>query len=452
MSESHWVWLRNDLRMADNPALFQASQCAQGRPKAVVFVHCQNQDRLLHHESEAKQTMRTAHVKDLMSRCQKHGVKGHELDAATYQDVAPLLTDFLIKHGVTDVHWNVSTLLNEQRRDEAVKVLLKQAGIRFHEHQANYLFPLGQVRKSDGGMYHVFTPYKKQMLARLYQHMPLPVPAPEWVTQTPDSTETSVLGWPVGEAAATQRLHDFLESNDYANERDRPDVGGTSQLSPYLALGILSARQCLAHAIQVQGESAMESVWVSELVWREFYADLFWEYPKLVMNQTFKAQAKDLWPGPEHLFDAWRKGVTGFPLVDAGIRQLLQTGWMHNRLRMVTASFLCKLCLVDWRMGERFFMQHLIDGDFASNNGGWQWSSSTGCDAAPFFRIFNPETQSRRFDPNGDFIAEFVPELRGVSAKEIHNPSPETRKQCGYPMPVIDYKKSRESALLWHKN
>lgn len=446
------MWLRNDLRLADNPALYHASQQAQNHPLAVVFVHCQSQDRLIHHESEAKITLRLAHVKTLLGACQNHGVATHELDADTYQNVAHLLKITLLKQGVTDIHWNASTLLNEQRRDDAVKQALEQSGVRVHQYPANYLFPMGQVRKSDGSMYHVFTPYKRQMVKQLHQFMPMPLPQPAWVSRNVEDTKVSMDGWPVGETAALQRLQDFVADNDYANERDRPDVEGTSQLSPYLALGVLSARQCLAQAIQVQGESALDSVWVSELIWREYYADLCWEYPQLVKNQAFKAEAKDHWPGSKDLFDAWRKGVTGFPLVDAGIRQLLQTGWMHNRLRMVTASFLCKLCLVDWRLGERFFMQHLIDGDFASNNGGWQWSSSTGCDAAPFFRIFNPETQSRKFDPQGSFISQYIPELRGVSVKEIHDPSPETRKQTAYPLPIIDYKASREAALLWHKN
>jgi deoxyribodipyrimidine photo-lyase len=184
-------------------------------------------------------------------------------------------------------------------------------------------------------------------------------------------------------------------------ERDFPAIDGTSSISPYLAMGVLSARQCLAYALKSQGENAFYSTWVAELIWRDFYNDLMFEYPKLAKHQTFKPQAVDHWQHKPDLFKQWQTGQTGFPIVDAGMRQLLEEGWMHNRVRMVVASFLSKLCLIDWRMGEAHFMAHLLDGDLASNNGGWQWSSATGCDAAPYFRIFNPTTQSKKFDPDG---------------------------------------------------
>lgn len=451
MSECHWVWVRNDLRLTDNPAIYYATKNSAHAAINMVYVHADHQDRVLHSESEAKMALRMAHVKDLIARCEASGVMCHEIQVETYSDLPEKLLALLLAHQVTDLHFNKEHLVNEKNRDQQVESLLSSHGIRVHEYDANYLLPLGSIRKKGGGMYHVFTPYKKQMVMRLYSEMPQPLPAPDWAKESELDRKELISGWPVGEAVAKAQLAHFSHNNAYAQERDFPFLYGTSRLSPYLALGVLSARQCLQQVMVDHQGRAIESVWVSELIWREFYADLCFEYPRLVKNQAFKALAKENWPGGEELLSAWQKGLTGFPLVDAGMRQLRSTGWMHNRLRMITASFLCKLCLVDWRLGERFFMENLVDGDFASNNGGWQWSSSTGCDAAPYFRIFNPETQSKKFDPEGVYISTYVPELKGLPAKEIHNPSTEVRKRLGYPMPVIDYRESRLQSLSWHK-
>ncbi len=446
------VWLRNDLRLADNPALWHA--CEQKKPIILLFCHCDEQDQF-HHESEIKRAFRKAHVSDLSHRVQQAGITWIEHKTPKYHDVAKILLSICLEQDVTAVYLNKSYLVNEQIRDREVKALLQSNEITIHEYDANYLMPPGSVRKDDGRMYHVFTPYKKQMLAVLYNQYQGPKPMPsifvECKQRSAKRDPVTISEWIVGERHAHQLLKRFVQDNHYAAERDRPDLNSTSRLSPYLSIGVLSARHCLAHALKHQGEGAFESTWVSELIWRDFYADLCFEYPHLVKHQTFKPSAVDEWQNNEAWFEQWQAGQTGFPIIDAGMRQLKKTGWMHNRVRMLTASFLTKLCLIDWRWGERHFMEHLIDGDFASNNGGWQWSSATGCDAAPYFRIFNPTLQSKKFDPDGTYIKKYVPELRSLNSKDIHEPSISQRSHCHYPEPIIDYRTQRLLSLDWLK-
>ncbi len=227
-------------------------------------------------------------------------------------------------------------------------------------------------------------------------------------------------------------------------------------LSPYLTAGVLSVRQCAAAAIEAndgQLDGGHEGIvqWIDELVWREFYKHILVGFPRVSMHRAFKLETERLvWTDNDSQFEAWCHGQTGVPIVDAAMRQLTTTGWMHNRLRMITAMYLSKNLFIDWRRGERFFMQHLIDGDLAANNGGWQWAASTGTDAAPYFRIFNPVSQSKRFDPEGAFIRQFVPELADLDDSEIHDPSclPSlVRSRLDYPEPLVDLSVSRKKAI-----
>jgi deoxyribodipyrimidine photo-lyase len=244
----------------------------------------------------------------------------------------------------------------------------------------------------------------------------------------------------------------------YRDARDFPAVKGPSYLAVHLRFGTVSTRTLVAfaHARSLEAGGQGAATWLSELVWREFYAQVLWHRPDVVATSYRPEYAELRFPDPPGHLKAWREGRTGYPLVDAGMRQLLATGYMHNRLRMVTASFLVKDLLVDWRHGERFFADHLIDFDLASNNGGWQWAASTGCDAQPYFRIFNPVTQSERFDPKGDFIRRYVPELAALSAAQIHAPwklGAAEQQALGvtigrdYPSPIVDHATSRAAAL-----
>jgi deoxyribodipyrimidine photo-lyase len=256
-----------------------------------------------------------------------------------------------------------------------------------------------------------------------------------------------------GERAARTRLREFLAGavRHYVRDRNRPDLDGTSRLSPYLRFGAISARHCIAAALALaggeRGAAAGAQKWVDELVWREFYVALLDQHPR-VLRGAFRSEFERVqWNDDDDGLRAWREGRTGYPFVDAAMRQLVQTGWMHNRARMVVASFLTKDLLLDWRLGERVFMQHLVDGDPASNNGGWQWSASTGTDAQPYFRIFNPVLQGEKFDPRGDYVRRFVPELRDVPTRWIHRPWEAPAPPRQYPPPIVDHGERRVLAV-----
>lgn len=255
-----------------------------------------------------------------------------------------------------------------------------------------------------------------------------------------------------GSVNALERLDDFLTIiDDYSKRRDIPsDEEGTSHLSIYLKNGSLTVSQVIAR-LGLQNcrykQGTGRSVFLQELVWREFYYSILYHYPA-VEHQSFLPQYRNLnWENREDFFEVWKAGKTGFPIVDAAMRELDSTGWMHNRARMIVASFLTKDLLIDWRWGEKYFMNRLLDGDLAPNNGGWQWAASTGCDPQPYFRIFNPVLQSKKFDPEGRYIRRFVPELNSVSDREIHAPSEQTARRCGYPVPVVLHASRRLLAL-----
>ncbi len=270
-----------------------------------------------------------------------------------------------------------------------------------------------------------------------------------------------------GEAEGLRRLAAFADGSDaaigrYDAARNRMDLEGTSQLSPYLRFGMVSARRAAVAARRAMdtpadpGARKGAETWYSELIWREFYMAILYHFPH-VLEQAFREQYRAIpWRNDEAEFAAWCAGRTGFPVVDAAMRQLAATGWMHNRARMIVASFLVKDLLIDWRWGERFFMQHLVDGDPAANNGGWQWTAGVGTDAAPYFRIFNPALQGARFDPDGAYVRRWVPELTPVPAKYIHEPegmSPALQAELGvvigrdYPAPIVDHALARERTL-----
>jgi deoxyribodipyrimidine photo-lyase len=291
---------------------------------------------------------------------------------------------------------------------------------------------------------------------------------------TADAVPTSVDGfessvdaahWPGGEMYALKQLRSFAEKQivPYKATRDFPGTRGTSMLSPYLAIGAISPRQCIVAAVQANTlaaksntspfESGPEGIthWISEVLWREFYIHILVGFPRVCMHRAFQPTTESiLWNDNAKHLEAWKLGRTGLPIVDAGMRQLREMGWMHNRVRMIVAMYFTKNLFLDWRLGEKFFMQNLVDGFLASNNGGWQWSASTGTDAAPYFRVFNPLTQSQKFDSDGTYIRRFVPELRDVEGDAIHEPwtiPGLLRSRVDYPEPMVDLSKTRERAI-----
>jgi deoxyribodipyrimidine photo-lyase len=331
--------------------------------------------------------------------------------------------------------------------------------------------PPESLLKPDGTPYTVFTPFSNKWRNLSFpgksfsapeKLAALPALASLDVPDSPKSPSASIF-W-VGEAEAQKRLDSFVDSHiyAYAETRNRVDLNGTSGLSPYLRFGMLSARQVAWAAreagARVQNPAGRKGVetWINELIWREFYATLLHYYPK-VLRTAFRPELRNIrWQDDINGFEAWSEGLTGYPIVDAAMRQLNATGWMHNRARMITASFLVKDLMIDWRQGERYFMQHLLDGDPASNNGGWQWIAGTGADAAPYFRIFNPVLQGKKFDPHGTFVRCWVPELSKVPDAFIHTPwsMPEdvqSRIGCRigkkYPSPIVDHAKARQYVM-----
>jgi deoxyribodipyrimidine photo-lyase len=327
----------------------------------------------------------------------------------------------------------------------------------------------------NGRPYQVFTAFKRAWLLKAKpavtelsiapQNLALTIELPSReINFGDDSIELPA----AGEAAALDQLDRFLDSAifGYSEGRNQLDRNGTAFLSPYLRYGMLSIRQAYwgaKAAIDLASEAAdrlSAETWLSELVWREFNMGLLYHFPHTI-HQPLRAQFKNFeWLADEEAFEAWCAGRTGYPVVDAAMRCLNQTGWMHNRARMIVASFLTKDLLIDWRQGERYFMQQLIDGDTASNVGGWQWTSGVGADAQPFFRVFNPTLQGERFDPNGDFVRRWLPELARVPIKLIHEPWKMTaieQSQAGcvidqdYPSPIIDHRVARDRALRHYR-
>jgi deoxyribodipyrimidine photo-lyase len=363
-------------------------------------------------------------------------------------------------------------------RDAQVRGGLANAGIAFHTYKDHVVFERQEVLTLAGKPYTVFTPYKNAWLKKIRpedlaahpvaEHASALVPRPAQyrlpVPTLPDidfeNIDLTALHYKSGVSGAQALLEDFIHRIDrYEETRNFPAIKGPSYLSVHLRFGTISIRQLALEAWRRYKTSEGASVWLSELIWRDFYAQILANFPH-VTERCFKPDYDaihwDHGPHGKALFAAWCEGRTGYPLVDAAMAQINQTGYMHNRLRMVVASFLTKDLGVDWRWGEKYFAQHLIDFDLSANNGGWQWASSSGCDAQPYFRIFNPVTQSEKFDPKGKFIKRYLPQLAALDGADIHAPweaKPLALQAAGitlgkdYPLPVVNHAEAREKTL-----
>ena len=462
------VWLRNDLRLADNPALRHA--CAGDEPVAALFIISPAQWRQ-HKMAPVRQRFMLAQVDELGRELAALGIPLHLLRVETFAEVPAALAGLCREQGVTQLYANQAIEIDELRRDHAVTAALAEQAVSCHWFNGCCVLPPGRVLTGSGEMFKVFTPFSRAWLKVLDEEgfvihraptargEPLPwQPLAEraWVDEALGEL-TADPRWPVGEAEALRRLNIFLEQAvlDYGETRDFPAIAGTSVLSPYLAAGIISPRQCVAALQQrlgyrPQSKAQPGFVWLNELIWREFYRHLLVLIPTLSMNRPFKAETAALpWSWDPDAFAAWCEGRTGYPIVDAAMRCLNATGWMHNRLRMIVASFLTKDLHIHWRLGEDYFMSQLIDGDLAANNGGWQWAAGTGADAAPYFRVFNPTTQGQRFDPQGEFIRTWVTELADIPASYVHQPHDWLRLKGrqDYPAPMVDHAVARVRAI-----
>ena len=455
MAATQLVWLRNDLRLEDHPGIYQARQ--QG-DIAIVFIATMQQWQE-HNEAPAKLALKSALLQDMAKRLHGLAIPLHVVEAELFSQCPQLLVDLCQRHGYQQVWWQNELPLHEAKRDATVAQQLTTAGVGC-QRLAPDLIVSGKVLHQQGTPFKVFTPFYRRWLAMLQQQLQNAYPAPEPQTGDVELAQIPQWGadfredlWSTTQELILARLWSFCKKREasYGEQRDLPATPGTSTLSPYLALGAIGPRQCLdalRYCCEESGRAWQDSIWLKEMAWRDFYRQLMGFFPELSRLEPFKPETNAVqWRDDEAGFQAWCEGRTGFPIVDAAMRQLNQTGWMHNRLRMIAASFLTKLLLIDWRKGEAYFMSKLIDGEFAANNGGWHWSASTGCDAVPYFRVFNPLRQSEKFDPAGDFIRRFVPELQRLDSKQIHDPSERLRQVCQYPTPIVDYKSARQRAI-----
>ncbi len=459
-------WFRRDLRDEDNAGLYYALTAARRVHCAFVF------DREILDPLPDRRDRRVTFIWESVRALRESlREKGGDLLAlhGRSRDEIPALARRL---GAGAVFTNEDYEPAARARDEAVDGTLAALGIRLHRAKDTVVFEKDEILTKAGGRFVVFTPYRSAWLAKaddfylkgypVAKHAAALAP-PGALVEMPSiesmGFERAELAIAPGMAGARALFDDFASRIDgYHAARDYPAVKGVSYLSVHNRFGTISIRELARAARARAGEGA--ATWLSELVWRDFYFQILWHHPHAAIGSFKPAYDAIRWPGTDAHFAAWCEGRTGYPIVDAAMRQLNRTGYMHNRLRMVVASFLAKDLLVDWRRGERYFADRLLDFDLAANNGGWQWAASTGCDAQPYFRIFNPVSQSERFDPQGKFIRRYVPELAKVPERWIHAPwtlPPIEQQAAGfaigrdYPAPVVDHAVQRERALALYK-
>lgn len=427
--EINVFWFRRDLRLDDNTGLNMALQ--SGLPVLPVFIF----DPLILNKLEDREDARVSYIhKSLKTINEQLNKLGSSL-RVLHQTPLEAWKHILDHHQIHTVFTNSDYEPYARQRDQAVADLLKQKGLQFSEHKDHVIFEKDEILKSNGEPYTVFTPYKNRWLEKFLGKAPF--------TIQPAARRTGKLFpciYPFPELEAIGFMPSSLRvprvnytsiNKGYERSRDIPSIDGTARTSVHLRFGTISVREVAMHAVHNHADT-----WLNELIWRDFYSMIIWHFPNTV-NESFKKAYDNIrWRNNEEEFKAWCAGKTGYPIVDAGMRQLNATGWMHNRVRMITASFLCKHLLIDWRWGEAYFAQKLLDYDLASNVGGWQWAAGSGNDAAPYFRIFNPELQMKKFDPQLQYVKTWVPEFNDPFM---------------YPKPIVDHKIARERVLTEYK-
>jgi deoxyribodipyrimidine photo-lyase len=463
-------WFRRDLRLHDNTALAAAAKAAGGAVLP-VFVF---DDAILHGRwaSPNRTAWLLANLAHLDAALRAYGAR-LIVQRGDPQIILPQLAQ---QFGARGVVWNRDYTPYAIRRDTALKASLRAAGYSADSYKDTVVFEMDEIATKEGRSYTVYTPYARTWRRVLAEqgYTVAEAPALHYAPEQRAAMEAAATALPslaalglteavalpdAGSAAAHTQLEQFVSARKcldaYAEQRNIMAAPGTSRLSPHLRLGTLSVRQCL-QAAQASTPGDGPDTWIGELIWRDFYTQVLFHHPHVLRGAFKPAYDALAWENDATYLAAWQTGTTGYPIVDAAMRQLRQEGWMHNRARMIVASFLTKDLLIDWRKGETFFMQHLLDGDPAANNGGWQWAASTGTDAQPYFRIFNPASQGNKFDPDGAYVRRYLPELANVPNKYIHAPHTmapadqiraDLRVGRDYPAPIVDHKVRREQAL-----
>lgn len=463
------VWFRRDLRLHDHVALHAAIESCDEVHGIFIF------DKHILEKLEDKKDMRVQFIHDSLVEMEEQLNKRNSSLEVRYGVPEEEIISYCQKNQVHHVFTNRDYEPAAKKRDHTVASKLNELNIEFSHFKDSVVFEAKETLKSDGTPYKVFTPYMRAWRGTLLEHDGV---VPEFDCKLERFAKRhnadsiilkdwmKVIGFgsapphfKAGTKAAQAQLKNFLNIiNNYEKARDFPALEGTSNMSVYIRHGNISVRD-LVRAAQ-SGNSIGHEKWFAEIIWREFYQYILDQFPSVVRQAFRHAYDGIKWRGGKKELEAWKKGETGYPIVDAAMRCLAATGTMPNRLRMVTASFLCKTLLVDWREGEKWFAVKLLDFDLAANNGGWQWSSSSGVDAQPYFRIFNPWSQSQKFDPDGIFIKSWCPELSKFDSDQIHAPhelTPMEQQMAGcligedYPQPIVDYSKKRQEALEMYK-
>lgn len=484
-------WFRRDLRVAGNGALRTNVLKHKGR---VLGIFCFDRKFLTRQDfSHNRFQFFLETMNALKTELQSSGGDLLVLDVGP-DEAFELLRQKLNAAGVpmpSLISWGRDYEPFARQRDERIRKLWQSWDVEVHTERDHLLIEPHELLSGQGKIYQIFTPFAKRWFELLrtpeiqeriaiqraglaYLDLKLKRKNPELFSLTwskllgdhcpvdqcenvsqDNKKHVSIPIPEAGSVIAWNRVKSWSGSLAfYGTARDIPSQDGTSKISMFLKNGSFTVPQLIAaydlEYCDVKGDDGATK-FLKELAWREFYYHILWHHPR-VEHEAFQIQYKDLaWDESDELFERWKTGTTGFPIVDAGMRQLRTTGWMHNRVRMIVASFLVKDLLIDWRRGEQWFMNQLLDGDLAPNNGGWQWAASTGCDAQPYFRIFNPQLQSERFDPEGIYIKTFVPELANVTGKDIHNPSADIRKKTGYPEQIVDHARQKIRAMMLFK-
>lgn len=457
------VWIRRDIRLEDHHALAKAT--SENDEVSLVFIF----DSLILNKLKNKDDRRITFIHESLLDL-SNALKEYNSDInILYGDPTELIPDFVKKKKIKKLYFNRDYEPYAKKRDLKVANKLKDIETSVFACKDSVYFESPEIKTNNDGIYKVFTPYKNKWLEQFskskftlhktnYKSLSKSkvtnsIQQFDWFKKINFVKSENVLKG--GRSEALGHLKSFQKKMDnYNTDRDFPAIDGTSNISPYIRHGCISIRELIKNSRR--NPTKGKDIWLSELIWRDFYQMILDSFPH-VAKSSFKPEYDQIkWVNDKKLYKAWCEGNTGFPIVDSAMRCLNQTGMMHNRLRMVVASFLCKLLHIDWKWGEKYFAEKLLDFDLAANNGGWQWSSSSGCDSQPYFRIFNPYSQSEKFDKNGDYIKKFCPELEGFSKKLIHDPSKadlvqQSEAKCiigtDYPAPIIDYKSSREYTL-----
>ncbi len=423
------IWFRRDLRLNDNAALYHALQA--GKPVVPIFIFDRNILDKLDDKTDRRVAFIHAALHEMQAQLLEMGSTLHVLYGFPNELWQTLTDTYQIEQVFTNHDYEPYAL----QRDEAIRNMLTAKNISFHTYKDQVIFEKNEVTKDDGKPYTVFTPYSRKWKATLAPSALEPYATEKYFSHffhqpAIDIPSLATMGFKQVSSPFPVRVIKAELVKKYREQRDIPSIEGTSHLGVHLRFGTLSIRR-LAAFVQPLSET-----FLNELIWRDFYQMILHHFPQVGKGQAFKKEYDNIrWRNNEAEFEAWCQGCTGYPIVDAGMRELNTTGFMHNRVRMITASFLIKHLLIDWRWGEAYFAQKLLDFDFAANNGGWQWAASSGCDAAPYFRVFNPTLQQQKFDPDFKFIRKWVPDFESAS----------------YPKPIVNHEMARARVLEVYK-